>query len=69
MRLNKMINNPLLTVKNLNKFFNEQQVLHDISFSLQRGEILFYLVLQAVAKLHYYVPLQDLNTPILAKFG
>lgn len=43
MRLNKMINNPLLTVKNLNKFFNEQQVLHNISFSLQRGEILFLL--------------------------
>ncbi|SUB21604.1 putrescine/spermidine ABC transporter ATPase [Pasteurella bettyae] len=38
-----MINNPLLTVKNLNKFFNEQQVLHDISFTLQRGEILFLL--------------------------
>ena len=43
MHLNKMINNPLLTVKNLNKFFNEQQVLHDISFTLQRGEILFLL--------------------------
>ena len=38
-----MINNPLLTVRNLNKFFNEQQVLHDISFTLQRGEILFLL--------------------------
>ena len=38
-----MINNPLLTIKNLNKFFNEQQVLHDISFTLQRGEILFLL--------------------------
>ena len=43
MHLNKMINNPLLTVKNINKFFNEQQVLHDISFTLQRGEILFLL--------------------------
>jgi len=43
MHLNKMINTPLLAVKNINKFFNEQQVLHNISFTLQRGEILFLL--------------------------
>ena len=43
MRLNKMINNPLLTVKNLNKFFNEQQVLHDISFSYNAEKSSFLL--------------------------
>ena len=62
MHLNKMINNPLLTVKNLNKFFNEQQVLHDISFTLQRGEILFCLVPLVVEKQRYYARSQDLNT-------
>lgn len=34
---------PLLTIKNLNKFFGEQHVLHDISLTLQRGEMLFLL--------------------------
>lgn len=34
---------PLLTIKNLNKFFGEQQVLHDISLTLARGEMLFLL--------------------------
>ena len=33
----------LLTIKNLNKFFGEQQVLHDISLTLARGEMLFLL--------------------------
>ena len=33
----------LLTIKNLNKFFGEQQVLNDISLTLARGEMLFLL--------------------------
>lgn len=33
----------LLDIKNLNKSFNEQQVLHNISLQLHRGEILFIL--------------------------
>ena len=38
-----MINNPLLTVKNLNKFFNEQQVLHNISFTAKPGETIAFI--------------------------
>ena len=33
----------LLTIKNLNKFFGEQQVLNDISLTLAQGEMLFLL--------------------------
>ena len=33
----------LLTIKNLNKFLGEQQVLNDISLTLARGEMLFLL--------------------------
>ena len=34
---------PLLTVNHLNKFFGEHQVLHDISLTLEPGEMLFLL--------------------------
>ena len=33
----------LLDIKNLNKSFNGQQVLHNISLQLEKGEILFLL--------------------------
>nr|WP_119221868.1 ABC transporter ATP-binding protein [Haemophilus parahaemolyticus] len=42
MHLNRM-KETLLTIKNLNKFFGEQQVLNDISLTLARGEMLFLL--------------------------
>lgn len=41
---------PILTVKNLSKSYGEQQVLHDINFSLQKGEVMTMLGPSGIGK-------------------
>ncbi|MCI1290179.1 MAG: amino acid ABC transporter ATP-binding protein [Lactobacillus sp.] len=40
----------MLTVKNLSKSYGEQQVLHDINFSLQKGEVMTMLGPSGIGK-------------------
>ena len=57
----------LLDIKNLNKSFNGQQVLHDISLQLEKGEILFLLGASGCGKTTFGRTVLQLYNPTSGK--